>query len=175
MHICNVCCFHRKSLPFQVAFSYLVHSIMSIRVGILLRAPCLVNVCVFSCSVFHSHNRHLVDALHAFDPTRTFSTTTSRALGVLCTTFAFLIHSTHLQWGVRVQNTLGMLKLIILLGIVFSGLAVLGGVPGFSVPNVSVCSAYTHSEPLNSGDSPLIISHGTKCGKAVEVEGSTLS
>ncbi|KNC99348.1 uncharacterized protein SPPG_05595 [Spizellomyces punctatus DAOM BR117] len=51
----------------------------------------------------------------------------SRALGLLCVTFAFLIHAVAYKWGVRVQNALGVFKIIVLLIVVFSGFAALGG------------------------------------------------
>ncbi|OBZ78204.1 High-affinity methionine permease [Grifola frondosa] len=59
----------------------------------------------------------------------------SRVGGVVCITFAFIVHSTHLQLGIRLQNTLGVLKLIILVGIALSGLAVLARIPGLSLEN----------------------------------------
>ena len=57
---------------------------------------------------------------------------------MLCITFAFLLHGTHIKWGVRLQNALGAFKLVILVGIAGSGLAVLLGLPGFKLSNVRV-------------------------------------
>ncbi|KAL9095951.1 MAG: hypothetical protein Q9165_001949 [Trypethelium subeluteriae] len=50
-----------------------------------------------------------------------------RGVGLACITAAFLIHGLALKWGLRLQNILGFIKLIILLLIIFAGLAALGG------------------------------------------------
>ncbi|KAH8708345.1 amino acid/polyamine transporter I [Phaeosphaeriaceae sp. PMI808] len=50
-----------------------------------------------------------------------------RGVGLACTTTAFLIHGTALKWGLRLQNLLGIIKLLIILLIVVSGWAALGG------------------------------------------------
>ncbi|KAI9658660.1 MAG: hypothetical protein M1821_002220 [Bathelium mastoideum] len=50
-----------------------------------------------------------------------------RGIGLACITAAFLIHGLALKWGLRLQNVLGMIKLIILLLIIFAGFAALGG------------------------------------------------
>ncbi|KAI0084678.1 amino acid/polyamine transporter I, partial [Irpex rosettiformis] len=50
----------------------------------------------------------------------------TRLVSLLCVTFAFLLHSTNLGWGLRVQNALGATNLFVLVSI-----AVLLGVPGF--------------------------------------------
>jgi amino acid transporter len=50
-----------------------------------------------------------------------------RGIGLACITAAFLIHSLALKWGLRLQNALGIIKLIILLIIVVSGWVALGG------------------------------------------------
>lgn len=44
-----------------------------------------------------------------------------RGVGLACITSAFLIHGLALKWGLRLQNFLGVIKLLILLLIVFSG------------------------------------------------------
>ena len=44
-----------------------------------------------------------------------------RGVGLACITAAFLIHGLALKWGLRLQNFLGIIKLLILLLIVFSG------------------------------------------------------
>jgi amino acid transporter len=44
-----------------------------------------------------------------------------RGVGLACITSAFLIHGLALNWGLRLQNFLGTIKLLILLLIVFSG------------------------------------------------------
>ncbi|KAF1997698.1 amino acid transporter [Amniculicola lignicola CBS 123094] len=50
-----------------------------------------------------------------------------RGVGLACITTAFLIHGTMLKWGLRLQNLLGVIKLLIILLIVVSGWAALGG------------------------------------------------
>ncbi|KIW30028.1 uncharacterized protein PV07_05807 [Cladophialophora immunda] len=50
-----------------------------------------------------------------------------RGVGLACITAAFLIHGCALKWGLRLQNLLGIIKLIIVLLIVVSGWAALGG------------------------------------------------
>ncbi|OBT62085.1 hypothetical protein VE03_08998 [Pseudogymnoascus sp. 23342-1-I1] len=60
-----------------------------------------------------------------------------RGVGLACITAAFLIHGFALNWGLRLQNFLGVIKLLILLLIVFSGFAALGGhlQPGVEKPD----------------------------------------
>jgi amino acid transporter len=50
-----------------------------------------------------------------------------RGVGLACVTSAFLIHGLALNWGLRLQNLLGTIKLFILLLIIVSGFAALGG------------------------------------------------
>ncbi|KAF9734173.1 high affinity methionine permease [Paraphaeosphaeria minitans] len=50
-----------------------------------------------------------------------------RGIGLACITTAFLIHGLALKWGLRLQNLLGVIKLAIILLIVVSGWAALGG------------------------------------------------
>jgi amino acid transporter len=50
-----------------------------------------------------------------------------RGVGLACVTSAFLIHGLALKWGLRLQNLLGSIKLFILLLIIVSGFAALGG------------------------------------------------
>ncbi|KAF2718141.1 putative methionine permease [Polychaeton citri CBS 116435] len=50
-----------------------------------------------------------------------------RGIGLACITSAFLIHGLALKWGLRLQNLLGIIKLVIILIIVVSGWAALGG------------------------------------------------
>ncbi|KAE9363144.1 amino acid transporter [Stipitochalara longipes BDJ] len=50
-----------------------------------------------------------------------------RGVGLACVTSAFLIHGLALKWGLRLQNLLGVIKLLILLLIIVSGFAALGG------------------------------------------------
>ena len=44
-----------------------------------------------------------------------------RGIGLACITTAFLIHGTALKWGLRLQNLLGVIKLVVVLLIVVSG------------------------------------------------------
>ncbi|EXJ92889.1 hypothetical protein A1O3_01443 [Capronia epimyces CBS 606.96] len=50
-----------------------------------------------------------------------------RGVGLACITAAFLIHGCALKWGLRLQNFLGCIKLIIVLIIIVAGWAALGG------------------------------------------------
>lgn len=50
-----------------------------------------------------------------------------RGVGVACITVAFLIHGFAVNWGLRLQNFLGIIKLLILVLIIISGFAALGG------------------------------------------------
>ena len=50
-----------------------------------------------------------------------------RGVGMACITSAFLIHGLALKWGLRLQNLLGTIKLIIIVIIVLGGFIALGG------------------------------------------------
>ncbi|CAL3973330.1 hypothetical protein PZA11_005598 [Diplocarpon coronariae] len=50
-----------------------------------------------------------------------------RGIGLACITAAFLIHGCALKWGLRLQNLLGVIKLVILITIAITGFVVLGG------------------------------------------------
>ncbi|CAI4210948.1 unnamed protein product [Parascedosporium putredinis] len=50
-----------------------------------------------------------------------------RGVGLACITAAFLIHGLALKWGLRLQNLLGTIKVIVILIIVVSGWVALGG------------------------------------------------
>jgi amino acid transporter len=50
-----------------------------------------------------------------------------RGIGLACITAAFLVHGCALKWGLRLQNFLGTIKLIIILIIIVAGWAALGG------------------------------------------------
>ncbi|EIW77194.1 APC amino acid permease [Coniophora puteana RWD-64-598 SS2] len=56
-----------------------------------------------------------------------------RITAVSCLTFAMVVHGVFLNWGLRVQNALGLFKFLVIILISFSGLFVLAGVPGFEV------------------------------------------
>ncbi|KAM7216427.1 Amino acid permease domain containing protein [Rhypophila decipiens] len=51
----------------------------------------------------------------------------ARGIAVLCITFVVTLHAVLPKWGLRLTNTLGVFKVIVLLLIVFSGLAALAG------------------------------------------------
>ena len=44
-----------------------------------------------------------------------------RGVGLACITAAFLIHGLALKWGLRLQNLLGVIKLIVILIIIVAG------------------------------------------------------
>ncbi|CAG8951416.1 hypothetical protein HYFRA_00007331 [Hymenoscyphus fraxineus] len=50
-----------------------------------------------------------------------------RGVGLACITSAFLLHGLALKWGLRLQNLLGIIKLLILILIVVCGFIALGG------------------------------------------------
>ncbi|KAH9897021.1 amino acid transporter [Cubamyces lactineus] len=107
----------------------------------IYRQPKLLVTCIYamyavltgwqaaSCSVFGEY------ALHAWNPTQPPSPTAARLAGVLCITVALVLHGTMLKAGVRIQNALGLFKLLILIGIALSGLASLLRLPGFRLEN----------------------------------------
>lgn len=50
-----------------------------------------------------------------------------RGIGLACITFAFLVHASSVKWGLRLQNSLGVFKLAVILVIVISGWVALSG------------------------------------------------
>ncbi|KAG6825721.1 hypothetical protein H0H92_002710 [Tricholoma furcatifolium] len=56
-----------------------------------------------------------------------------RGIALLCLTFCFLAHAVTPTFGLRLQNILGLSKLLILWAIATAGILCLFGVPGFSV------------------------------------------
>jgi amino acid transporter len=50
------------------------------------------------------------------------TTWNQRGIGLACVTTAFLVHATALKWGLRLQNALGVIKLIIILIIIIAPL-----------------------------------------------------
>ncbi|TGO16881.1 hypothetical protein BTUL_0023g00580 [Botrytis tulipae] len=58
-----------------------------------------------------------------------------RGVGLACITAAFLIHGFSVRWGLRLQNLLGVIKLLILLLIIISGFVALGGHLRIEKPN----------------------------------------
>jgi amino acid transporter len=73
----------------------------------------------------------LSDVIHSLSLTPTQYNT--RLVAFLCLTFSLIIHGVFLKVGLRLQNTLGVFKLIILSAIAVLGLFCLIGVPGFTV------------------------------------------
>ncbi|KXN82762.1 High-affinity methionine permease [Leucoagaricus sp. SymC.cos] len=69
--------------------------------------------------------------LHAADFTPTWLRT--RLVAFACLSFLCFIHGTALKWGLRIQNALGLFKLVVLILVAGSGLLSLLGVPGFQV------------------------------------------
>jgi len=52
---------------------------------------------------------------------------TLRFVGFGCVTFALIIHGTALKWGLRLQNLLGILKILVLVVVVGTGFVALSG------------------------------------------------
>ena len=50
-----------------------------------------------------------------------------RLIGWAGLTFAFLLHGTKLQWGLRLLNILGVIKVIIVIIVIITGFVALGG------------------------------------------------
>ncbi|KAF8701659.1 hypothetical protein AX14_000351 [Amanita brunnescens Koide BX004] len=50
-----------------------------------------------------------------------------RLVAFTCITFSLLLHGTALEWGLRLQNILGALKIIILVFVIITGFLALGG------------------------------------------------
>ncbi|KAF5354083.1 hypothetical protein D9756_007331 [Leucocoprinus leucothites] len=57
----------------------------------------------------------------------------TRLVAFCCLSFLCFIHGTTWKWGLRIQNTLGMFKLVVLTLVVGSGLLSLLGIPGFQL------------------------------------------
>ncbi|KAL0958390.1 hypothetical protein HGRIS_000532 [Hohenbuehelia grisea] len=68
---------------------------------------------------------------HAFE--LELSQAVLRTIAVLCLSFVVTLHGCFLKAGIRIQNTLGALKLVVLTGIALSGIFCLIGVPGFKL------------------------------------------
>ncbi|KAF8887845.1 high affinity methionine permease [Gymnopilus junonius] len=52
---------------------------------------------------------------------------TLRLVGFACITFALLIHGTAMKWGLRLQNFLGIFKILVLILVIITGFVALGG------------------------------------------------
>ena len=73
----------------------------------------------------------LQDLLHALDLEATTFNVRGMAFG--CVTVSFIVHSCFMTTGLRLQNTLGFFKLLILISVVIVGMAHLAGIPGFKL------------------------------------------
>ncbi|KAJ3516055.1 hypothetical protein NLJ89_g1363 [Agrocybe chaxingu] len=60
---------------------------------------------------------------------------TLRLVGFACITFAFLLHGTALKWGLRLQNVLGVFKILVLVFVIITGFVALGGHMKVPKPN----------------------------------------
>lgn len=61
-----------------------------------------------------------------------------RGIGFGCITVAFFVHAIEMKWGLRLQNALGLLKLIVIMVIIVSGaVALAGGTSGKTSNNFS--------------------------------------
>ncbi|PPQ92637.1 hypothetical protein CVT25_007716 [Psilocybe cyanescens] len=65
------------------------------------------------------------------DPTRW----TLRLVGFACITFSVLLHGTALKWGLRLQNFLGIFKILVLVFIIITGFVALSGRMKIEKPN----------------------------------------
>ncbi|GJE86598.1 amino acid permease [Phanerochaete sordida] len=107
----------------------------------IFRRPAFLATCVYAMyAVFIGWQSASVTVfgeylMHAVDPTRAPPPWAARLASLACIAFAFALHGTHVRGGVRLQNALGAFKLLVLVGIALSGLAVLAGVPGFVLEN----------------------------------------
>jgi hypothetical protein len=86
------------------------------------------------CPYQHYHSevlKSIPDALNAlaYQPTPT----NIRVAAFLCSTFCLVVHGSFLNFGLRLQNTLGAFTLLVLVLMACSGLLSLAGAPGFSV------------------------------------------
>lgn len=73
----------------------------------------------------------IADLLHSLSVESTWLRT--RFVAFFCLSFVCLIHGSLLKWGLRLQNTLGFLKLVVLGVISLSGLLCLSGFSGVQV------------------------------------------
>ncbi|TFK24801.1 high affinity methionine permease [Coprinopsis marcescibilis] len=58
-----------------------------------------------------------------------------RAVGFACITFAFVLHGTAVKWGLRLQNVLGIIKILVLVFVIITGFVALGGHMNIEKPN----------------------------------------
>lgn len=65
-----------------------------------------------------------------------------RGIGLACITVAFLIHATAVKWGLRLQNLLGVVKLVIILFVIVAGWVALAGHVKIDPPPHSFSNAF---------------------------------
>ncbi|GLB38975.1 putative amino acid permease [Lyophyllum shimeji] len=104
----------------------------------IYRRPRYLMTCMFAAYTFFAKSSQAANSvvfgeyvLHSLSITP--SRFNTRGVAFLCLTFCFLVHGITPTLGIRLQNTLGLIKLLILCAIAASGLFCLAGVPGFSV------------------------------------------
>ena len=91
----------------------------------------LVNVRVFIFLILTWEFIHVPDLLLSLSIEPTWLSTRLVAFG--CQTSICLLHGTLLKFGLRLQNTLGVCKLLVLALVSMSGILCLAGVKGFQV------------------------------------------
>ena len=89
--------------------------------------------CTFSrhLSLTDGINGNLADVLRALGRPPTPSS--ARFCAFFCLSFVLITHTCFTKWGVRLQNSLGFLKIFILSAIALVGILTLMEVPGFKV------------------------------------------
>ncbi|KAF8970051.1 APC amino acid permease [Flammula alnicola] len=92
----------------------------------IYRKPKFMITCAFTAYTLIMEN-----LLHSLAIEPTWFTT--RLTAFCCLSFICLLHGSLLKWGIRLQNTLGILKLVVLALISVSGLLCLAGVNGMQV------------------------------------------
>lgn len=75
-----------------------------------------------------------------------------RLIGLACVTFSFLIHALFLKWGLRLQNILGVFKLVVIILIIVVGWVALGG-----SLNIEPTHAFTNAFEGTTGTSYGIV------------------
>ncbi len=139
MHIWNVRYpWSMFSLNVPSPNSYQGHITYFARLMKLLTHPYSVNVGLVSphCDRSRLFISSSLDVLHALNPNVTPPQYLSRLVALSCITFALILHGTKLNWGLRLQNALGVFKIFVLVGVALSGMAVLARLPGFKLRDV---------------------------------------
>ncbi|KIJ15324.1 hypothetical protein PAXINDRAFT_169126 [Paxillus involutus ATCC 200175] len=103
----------------------------------IYRRPAFMASCIYAlCAILSgwmappsvAFGEYALNAL-AYQPTPT----NIRVAAFLCSTFCLVVHGSFLNFGLRLQNTLGAFTLLVLVLMACSGLLSLAGAPGFSV------------------------------------------